>query len=305
MALTLIVCGCGDSKPTPTTPSPTSNPPVAILTRLTIGGTTSFAGIGETGQLTATATFSDGTIKNVTAEGRWLSTNPSIATVSSGGLLTIVDFGKVTVQALYQTRTASLQISATPPGTLIVSGRVREPGMSGLASVRVLERQSGASTLSDADGEFSIAGLSGLTTARYAFEKNGYEPGRLEAPPNTIVDMALQRVIRLTAGETVTPLQLAPHDTSYFVEGESCSPCRLIRVVSAAPGVLHIRLTWNSMFVTLNLWAGGQRFKGNYPEAVADLPVGAGELVVFAGMIPPPTSGVGSYVPFTIATSIR
>lgn len=40
------------------------------------------------------------------------------------------------------------------------------------------------------------------------------------------------------------------------------------------------------------------RFKGNYPEAVADLPVGAGELVVLAGTIPPPTSGVGSYVPF-------
>jgi hypothetical protein len=119
MALTLIVCG--DSKPTPTNPSPTSNPPVAILTRLTIGGTTSFAGIGETGQLTATAALSYGTIKNGHSRRAVAVYNPSITTVSSGGLLTIVVFGKVTVQALYQTRTASLQISATPPGTLTVS----------------------------------------------------------------------------------------------------------------------------------------------------------------------------------------
>jgi hypothetical protein len=109
--------------------------------------------------------------------------------------------------------------------------------MSGLSSGRVLEIQSGASTFRRRRRVLDRRTIR-LTTARYAFEKNGYEPGRLEAPPNTIVNMALQRVIRLTAGETATPLQLASHDTSYFVEGESCSPCRLIRAVSAAPGVL-------------------------------------------------------------------
>ena len=128
--------------------------------------------------MTATAALSDGTIRNVTAEGRWLTTNPSIATVSSGGLVTIVGFGKVTVQAIYQARTASLPISATPPGTLIISGRVREPGRGGIAAVRIVEMQSGAPALSDSDGQFSIAGLSGLTTARYAFEKEGFEPAQ-------------------------------------------------------------------------------------------------------------------------------
>ncbi len=194
------------------------------------------------------------------------------------------------------------------PNTFTSSGRVREPGAGGVVDARVLETQSGKSTLTAFDGMYSIIGLpgTGLTSAHLTFEKDGYEATTIDAPPNMFSEIALQRVIRLTAGETVTPLRLAPNDLSYSVGTDRCHPCRLIRVVDPIPGILQLRLTWTEAGATLNLWAAGKRVDGTYPEAVADLSVSAGEVVVFVGMMLPGSAGTSRlYVPFTVAATIR
>jgi len=63
--------------------------------------------VGGTSQLTAVATFSDGTTKDVTSSADvtaptfWLSANTTIATVSPTGVVTGVSVGSVTIQVTY------------------------------------------------------------------------------------------------------------------------------------------------------------------------------------------------------------
>lgn len=147
--------------------------------------------------------------------------------------------------------------------------------------------------------------LAGLTNARLLFDKEAYESREENLLPNQDSDVALQRVIRLTAGESLPPEELAPHDMSYEVEGEQCQPCRLIRVVSPRAGTLRLRLAWTASGVPLSLWANGQLFKGKASELTADVAVGAGELVVYVGAIPAVSLSDRYYVPFTLDTSMH
>jgi hypothetical protein len=182
----------------------------------------------------------------------------------------------------------------------VVYGRVREPGSSGLAGVQVRETAFGASVLSGADGEFSLGGLS---RALLSFEKDGYERVAIEGKPNVFTDLAMQRVIRIAAGGTVD-VRLAPHDMDYPGAGEArCYPCRLIRVSGSEAGRLQLRVTWSEPHATLNLWINGQLFPGaalGPSEAVAEVPIGPGEVLVYVGMRVP----VEYYAPFTLTTAV-
>lgn len=297
--------GCNRSKSvsTPTSPTSPTAPPVvttAAPTAVAIRGNAMLTAIGETAALTATASLSDGTLKDVTATALWASSDASIVTVSPGGMLTVVRFGQSYVRATYQSKTASLSVQATPAGTFVVWGRTREPGSSGVAGVLVREETSGVSGLSNAEGQFSFAGL---TSGRLTFEKDGYEPVAFEGKLNEYNDVAMQRVIRIAAGGTVD-VGLAPHDMDYAPAADSrCYPCKMIRVVSTEAGRLQLRVTWKEPRATLNLWINGRLFEGTAPgspEAVADVPIGAGELLVYVGM----TSPVEYYAPFTLTTAV-
>ncbi|HEY0255454.1 MAG TPA: Ig-like domain-containing protein, partial [Kofleriaceae bacterium] len=81
--------------------------PVAVVT--TVGAVT---------QLTASATYSDGSVVDVTAQGAWDTGNPSVATVSntvaSRGQLTGVMVGLTTVSIHLDGVTASAAVTVTP-----------------------------------------------------------------------------------------------------------------------------------------------------------------------------------------------
>ena len=113
----------------------------------------------------------------------------------------------------------------------------------------------------------------------------------------------MQRVVRIAAGASVD-VKLAPHDMDYSLAGGArCYPCRMIRVVGDGTGTLHLRVTWTEPRAVLNLWINGQLFEGiglGTFEAVADVPVGAGELLVYVGMKNP----VEYYAPFTLTTTV-
>ena len=56
-------------------------------------------GIGNSLQLASTGTYTDGTGKDLTAEGAWASSNTAVATVNSGGQVTSVQVGTADINA--------------------------------------------------------------------------------------------------------------------------------------------------------------------------------------------------------------
>jgi outer membrane protein assembly factor BamB len=88
-------------------------------------------GIGKSTQLVATATYSDGTLADVTAQANWASSDTSKATVSNVGLLTGVAAGSATISAEYAGFSGSTVVtvfqptpSPTPPLTQSVTYQI-------------------------------------------------------------------------------------------------------------------------------------------------------------------------------------
>ena len=122
-----------------------------------------------------------------------------------------------------------------------------------------------------------------LASTHLRFEKDGYEPGERDIPPDSTGDMRMQRTVRIMAGETAIVPKLTHMDVSYDVGPDRCSPCRLIRIIAPTAGTIRLELTWEpDPGAELHLWAGGRRFAGDMNErhVAADVAVSAGETVV-------------------------
>lgn len=102
--LAAIVAACS-KKDTPTTPSGTT------LTSITITGPSTLTSSGQQGQLTATATFSDGSKQDVTTSATWQTSASSIATVSGSGVVTAVGSGSATITASYLGKSATFSVT--------------------------------------------------------------------------------------------------------------------------------------------------------------------------------------------------
>ena len=248
-----------------------------------VDGRKSLSAIGETSQLTALARWRDGSTRDVTTTARWSSQNTSVVTVSSSGLAMANGFGAARIEVTYEGSMYAFQLSVTPAGTFAATGDVREPGQGTLSGVHVLEPVSGKSTLTDQSGTYT---LSGLASRHLRFQKDGYESGDLEVPPDEGGYMRMQRIVRIAAGETVVIPKLTHMDVGYDVGPDRCSPCRLVRIVVPAAGTMHFDLAWEpNPGADLYLWVGGQRFAKD-PNALhlsADGAVTVGENVVYVG----------------------
>ena len=97
----VIATACGSS-----TVAPTSS---VTVVSLSIDGNASLSVRGETSQLTARATMSDGHIEDRTSVVQWSSSDATIAIVSRSGLLTAMGDGRTVVTAKLET------VAATKP----------------------------------------------------------------------------------------------------------------------------------------------------------------------------------------------
>ena len=123
VVLLAALAGCNRSDGAATLTSPTSGGTApAIATALTLRGNAMLTAIGETTPLTATASLSDGTSRNVTAAAQWVSSDASSIIVSPDGKATVIRFGQSYITATYQGESASLNVQATPPGTFVAVG---------------------------------------------------------------------------------------------------------------------------------------------------------------------------------------
>jgi hypothetical protein len=76
----------------------TSAPSAASIT---IAGSSTLTAIGQTSQLTATETLSNGNTQDVTNQATWFSSNTAVATVTPGGLVTAQGIGVASISATY------------------------------------------------------------------------------------------------------------------------------------------------------------------------------------------------------------
>src|SRR5439155_3940081 len=82
LALTHGLLGCGhDTTVSPTAPRTPSTPSPTVAT-VSIAGIVTLTKVGETSQLTATASLSDGTTKDVTSAGKWQWGDARVVTIS-------------------------------------------------------------------------------------------------------------------------------------------------------------------------------------------------------------------------------
>ena len=159
-ALSIAGIACND-KHEPVVPTMPSNPapPAPVVVSIALTGNVLLSAVGETSQLTLTASFSDGTAKDVTRDGRWTIGDARVLTFSPDGLITIVGLGRAFVSVTYASKSAFTRVTATPPGTFVISGRVREPGQGGVLDATVVDRATGLSAVANRDGLFSLASL--------------------------------------------------------------------------------------------------------------------------------------------------
>jgi hypothetical protein len=94
-----IVSACGESE-VPTGPSTPAVPSPPAVSSVAVTSTTSnFIQRGQTQQLAAMATLSNGFVENRSSTATWQSDNAGVASVSSSGMMTVGNEGEATISA--------------------------------------------------------------------------------------------------------------------------------------------------------------------------------------------------------------
>ena len=279
VAVVVLTQNCGSRGAAPTPPER------PYFVGLQVFGNTRLTAIGETSQLSAVASFSDGTSTNVTNSVSWTVRPGSMVSISNGGLVQAHAFGITSVQTTYGVparANVATVVSVTPPGTFAVAGQIRDPVAGGIAAVTVMEPASARSAVTDDDGRFMLAGLTGT---ELRLTRDGYEPVTTAVAPFDVrLDVLMQPALRLQAGASTTGT-IGVEDLSYVVApGKACGACRLIRLQSASMGAVTVRLSWFVGGARMFLWAGGQEFPSTGSlELIATFPVSAGETILYVG----------------------
>jgi Bacterial Ig-like domain (group 2) len=204
--LTLLawLAGC-ESAPKPTTPS-------ADVTALTLTKQPPFMRPGETFQLIATATLSNGQTTTNSSLVRWSTLDPAIAVVSTNGLVTAKADGRTIISASTDAIAASAEFVVRSGGQT-VTGIVTESAPT--TSVAVAGAQ-----VTVTDGLY--AGISATTDAQGSFvlpDVNGVLNLKISAPH--FDDALLSADTAVSSGLTI---RLLPTDRTVTDSAEGKSP---------------------------------------------------------------------------------
>jgi hypothetical protein len=175
----VLLAACGGS-PTTTQPSqaaPTAPPGKATLVDLRVDGQASVPP-GESAQYTATATYSDRSSRDVTADAKWTSTNDSVLSVTATGAMTTHVVGLADVIATLGTLSHSREVVVVPEGRYLVKAFVNEDQVTAMIyDVRVEVVSGPAAGLAATTDWNGMALLYGVPAdAQLRFTKDGYDP---------------------------------------------------------------------------------------------------------------------------------
>lgn len=232
----LVAAGCGDdNNAMPTGPTPTTATPQSTPQSISVSGSTSLKQPGETGQLSVTVTFSDGTTRDVTAQASCITMPYSYSytpyevvhlSARTGCAFRAVAFGIEEIEVAYPpanwwpappgTAVAHVTVRVVPDGRFVLHGRVTEAGypLKG-ASVKLASASGELKSVTDSFGNYMLAPVSGDVTVHA--EMDGYvaEVRRLAVTRDERMDVALQRASDATGIAGVYRLT--------FTASQSCS----------------------------------------------------------------------------------
>ena len=98
---------------------PNSDPPAKTLAAMSITPATFPLVVGGTQQLTATATYSDGSKADISASASWASSNKTVATVNLAGMVTAVAAGTATISANLTGQSGSAAVTVGSTRSLV------------------------------------------------------------------------------------------------------------------------------------------------------------------------------------------
>ena len=183
--LAIAVVSCGDDA-NPVRPSGTSNPPPAgpaTVTRVDTVIPTSLEP-GVSARATASATMSDGSVRDVTSEAQWSSSNSRVVQAAPSGALVAGERGEAIVIARMGSRSSSGRIFVLPAATFRLTGVISEAGepLNGVR-VEVIEGTGqGLTAVTNTQGQFAIYGVAGHV--RLHAKKDGFVNGTQDVDVN-------------------------------------------------------------------------------------------------------------------------
>lgn len=160
-------------------------------------------------QLKAVGTYSNSSTKNLTATATWSSSNPSVATVSSGGLVTALAPGSATISARSGTITgsASITVTAATLRSIAMSPATRRTNVGASSVTHVIGTFSdgtkfrltqnmtwaiGASSIATVDANGTVTGVgAGTTTLRVTHSSGLTAKGFVTVGTATLSSVAL------------------------------------------------------------------------------------------------------------------
>lgn len=133
LSLSAVACHSSTSPTTTTTTATTTTTVVSLA----VSGSATLTGLQERSQMSAVITNSDGTTQDVTKNTIWQSSDPSVAVVTTNGVVTTVAPGSMHLSAAYQTENEGFDINVVPVTTTFTGPLQSSDGRNGTFTVVV------------------------------------------------------------------------------------------------------------------------------------------------------------------------
>jgi hypothetical protein len=157
------------SSTSPTTATTTTTTTTTV-TALAVSGSATLTGLQERSQMAAVITNSDGTTQDVTKNTIWQSSDPSVAVVTSNGVVTTVAPGATHLSAAYQTENQGFDINVAPVTTTFTGTLQGSDGRNGTFTVVVHSATDLTPNTISSDVSGSVQNQGAVTTVSGFFE---------------------------------------------------------------------------------------------------------------------------------------
>jgi hypothetical protein len=181
---------------------------------LTISGNTALSDPGDSSQLTAILSASDGSRRDVTREATW--SGPAGLVTVNNGLMTATGYGRTTVSATAEGVRGSVPVTVLPAGMFLLDGYIFSPD--GSPAQAQVEVSSPSRTVSGTTNQWGYFTLPGAGKASVRVKVAGYqdEVRQVTIERDTSLSIALLR-------EGETPSTIRGSYTLTFTASPSCA----------------------------------------------------------------------------------